>query len=377
MQTVFSHIIQRRFSLVNEDVATDALAFILETSEAARNGLMKLLRGIEPSLPPIRFKTQQVEGSIRPDMWGYSEGKPHIFIENKFWAGLTDNQPVSYLEQLATYSNPSILLVVAPAAREHTLWRELKRRMESAGIQFKERDYSAGEIFTAETDLGPKVALTSWNKVLSMMEVEALSDTQTKSDLVQLRSLCEASDINAFTPIQKSETSNQRTPALISQLNSVAQGVVDKLAAESVINLNNLRPQASWDRIGRYARFIYPTGHGIIFWFGLHFDLWKAYGATPLWLYFINDDYGRGQEVREIIEPWAAANGKLSANLGANFCLALGILTGEEKQAVVQNIADQIKAVALKLSDLKPKVNGNKQPIVETDSDQTENDTPP
>ncbi len=28
MQTVFSHVIQKRFSQVNEDVATDALAFI-------------------------------------------------------------------------------------------------------------------------------------------------------------------------------------------------------------------------------------------------------------------------------------------------------------------------------------------------------------
>ena len=359
MQTVFSHIIQRRFSLVNEDVATEALAFILETSEAARNGLLKLLRGIEPSLPPMRYKTQQVEGTIRPDMWGFSEGEPRLFIENKFWAGLTDNQPVSYLQQLATYSNPSILLVVAPAAREHTLWRELKRRMEKAGILFTEKVSSSGEIFSAETALGPKVALTSWNKVLSVMELETLSDTQTKSDLVQLRSLCEASDINAFAPIQPSETSNQRTPALISQFNSLAQGVVDKLIAESVLNLNGLRPQASWDRIGRYARFIYPSGYGIIFWIGLHFDLWKSYGTTPLWFYFINDDFGRGQEVREIIEPWAAGNGKLSANLGTNFCLALEILTGEEKQAVIQNIADQIKAVAVKLSDLKPKNNAS------------------
>ncbi len=29
MSTVFSHIIQKRFSGVNEDVATDALAYIL------------------------------------------------------------------------------------------------------------------------------------------------------------------------------------------------------------------------------------------------------------------------------------------------------------------------------------------------------------
>lgn len=43
METVFSHIIQKRFSQVNEDVATDALAFILRSNESALTGMMKLL----------------------------------------------------------------------------------------------------------------------------------------------------------------------------------------------------------------------------------------------------------------------------------------------------------------------------------------------
>ena len=100
MSTVFSHIIQKRFSQVNEDVATDALAYVLESSEAARSGMTKLLRGILPDLPPLRFKTQQVDGTIRPDMWCFAGAEPRVFVENKFWAGLTDNQPVSYLKQL-------------------------------------------------------------------------------------------------------------------------------------------------------------------------------------------------------------------------------------------------------------------------------------
>ena len=66
MQTVFSHIVQKRFSQENEDVATDALAFILHSSESARNGMMKLLRGVAPNMPGLRFRTQQTEGSIAP-----------------------------------------------------------------------------------------------------------------------------------------------------------------------------------------------------------------------------------------------------------------------------------------------------------------------
>lgn len=123
MKTVFSHIIQKRFSQVNEDVATDALAFVLHSSESTRNGMMKLLRGIAPDMPGLRFRTQQTEGSIRPDMWGYDGNEPRVFVENKFWAGLTDSQPISYLRQLADYSQPAILLVVVPDAREQTMWR--------------------------------------------------------------------------------------------------------------------------------------------------------------------------------------------------------------------------------------------------------------
>ncbi len=66
---------------------------------------------------------------MRPDMWGMDGSEPRVFIENKFWAGFTDNQPVEYLKLLAKYSQPSVLLVVVPEARQETIWRELKQRM--------------------------------------------------------------------------------------------------------------------------------------------------------------------------------------------------------------------------------------------------------
>ena len=69
MQTVFSHIVQKRLSQESENVATVALEFILNSSEAARNGMMKLLRGVIPQLPRLWFRTQQTEDNNRPDMW--------------------------------------------------------------------------------------------------------------------------------------------------------------------------------------------------------------------------------------------------------------------------------------------------------------------
>ena len=144
MGSVLGHIVQRRFSQHSEDIATDALAYILGASEAARAGFLRLLRGIVPELPDLYFRTQQAEGSARPDMWGYDLGTPRVLVENKFWAGLTDNQPVTYLGLLAEYPQPTILLVVVPAARGAAVWRELCRRVDGSGIEISPCSTCAG-----------------------------------------------------------------------------------------------------------------------------------------------------------------------------------------------------------------------------------------
>jgi len=352
MHTVFSYIIQKRFSQVNEDVATEALAYVLESSDAARHGMTKFLRGIISNLPELHFKTQQTEGSIRPDMWGFTDEEPRVFVENKFWAGLTDKQPVSYLKQLAAYSQPSILLVVAPAAREQTLWRELCRRLLNAGISTIEHDASAGVARLATTELGPILVLTSWSNILSVMEHEAIDDPAARGDLLQLRALCDAADNDAFAPFSRVELSDQRAPAFILQLNAIVQAAVDLAVTENVLSINKLLPQASWERIGRYARFSGDQGAGL--WFGIHFGLWKSHGATPLWLLFSEGDFGRGQDVRRLIEPWAAKNNILTVNdiKDRDFAVALEIPVGEEKAGVVHSLVDNLKAIAFVLDAL-------------------------
>jgi hypothetical protein len=353
MHTVFSHIIQKRFSQVNEDVATDALSYILESSDAARRGMTKLLRGIIPDLPPIRFKIQQTEGAIRPDMWGYADSEPRVFVENKFWAGLTDNQPVSYLRQLSAYSQPTVLLVVAPAAREQTLWRELNRRLLDANISISERDTAAGVVQSVTTQLGPILALTSWTNVLSVLEHEAVDDPSARGDLIQLCGLCNVADNEAFVPVSNVELSDQRTPAFILQLSSIVQGAVGIAVTESVLTIKGLMPRSSWERIGRYVWVSGDQGAGA--WLGIHFGLWKSHGTTPLWLFFSEGEFGRAQEVRLLIEPWAAKNGILTATYDRDFAVALDIPVGEEKAGVIRSLVVDLKAIATVLGALPPK----------------------
>lgn len=350
MSSIFSHIVQKRFSQMNEDIATDALAFVLENSKDARNGMMKLLRGILPELPILSFRTQQVEGQIRPDMWGLVGIKPHVFIENKFWAGLTDNQPVSYLHQLAVNTHPAVLLVIAPSARELTLWYELHQRLHEAGITASESDPPAGVSHVAKTNLGPVLAITSWTVVLSALEHATVEDPAARGDLVQLRALCDAADNDAFAPLSLAELSDQRTPAFILQLGAIVQEAVESAVFEKTLSIKGLKPQASWSRIGRYARIGSAKGPGI--WLGTHFPLWKAHGGSPLWLVFANDTFGQAQNVRPLLEPWVAHEGILAATSDQEFAVALRLPSGQEKAGVVRAITNTIKDIAKVLAPL-------------------------
>jgi hypothetical protein len=359
LDTVFSHVIQKRFSQVNEDVATDALAYILQSSEKARQGFMKLLRGLETSMPNLQFRTQQSEGNIRPDMGGFDGTQARLFIENKFWAGLTDNQPVSYLRQLAKFTQPTILLIIVPVARVQTIWRELINRLEESNISSSERDAPAGLAFSSKTELGPILALTSWSKILSVMELEAEDDRKAMNDIYQLRALCDAADSEAFIPLSAEDISDQRIPSYILQLNTIVQDSVQLATVRGFIDFNGLRPQASWERIGRYIRFVGAGKVGC--WIGIHFGLWKKHGYSPLWLVFSSDDFSRAPEVKEHVEPWAAMHDIPAIWENGYFCMGLKLLTAEDKDLVVKMIVERLSEVENILTGIKPPIS-NTQP---------------
>lgn len=357
MKTIFSHIIQKRFSQENENIATDALTYILESYESARNGMAKLLRNIAPNMPELHYQaqtlTQQEEGSIRPDMWGFDNNETHVFVENKFWAGLTENQPASYLKELAKFPAPTVLLFVVPLAREQTIIRELGQRLAEAGISKKEDEASSQSVLSSvTTDLGPILAITSWTRLLSFLELEVAMDPNAKSDLYQLRALCESADLDAFSPISSKEKTDQRTPAYIIQLGIIVQEAVQKAVNQRILSIKRLLPQADWSRTGRYAKFSIQSGIG--FWLGIHFGRWKEYGQTPLWMILFNTEWStnrRLHEVRAKLQLLANKEGMfITAIQNEELAVAIDIASGEEKDHVVTGVVKQLKKIADALS---------------------------
>ena len=119
--------IARRHTVGREDVATDALSFILSRSNSAKRALSDLLGDDRGPLQVAAARPWGADalGAI-PDLACFDEDDNLVaLIESKFWASLTHHQPVTYWEGLPD-DRPAVLLFLAPDYRidSGSLWKE-------------------------------------------------------------------------------------------------------------------------------------------------------------------------------------------------------------------------------------------------------------
>lgn len=232
------------FGAQTENLAVEALGHILSGPEAARGVLASVVRAGGADIGPVdRVVTQAVgEEGERPDLVGFdADGTERVLIEAKFWAGLTDKQPVGYLDRLgkACESGPSALLFVAPEARLESLWSELSRLIEASkcGLRFDEsREKSA--IRSADVGADRWLMLVSWKDLLSGMEAQA-GDAHTKMDIQQLRGLAEQQDSEAFLPLRREELAPE-FPRRLRGLQRLVDDATDQAKARGFLNTKGL-----------------------------------------------------------------------------------------------------------------------------------------
>jgi hypothetical protein len=167
MRTLLGHLAFCRLTTQVEDLATEALGYILGTSETSRSVLRRHVGRCGVVLPErLAFVTQAVGvDEERPDIVGRSsDGVEHVLIEAKFWAGLTDNQPIRYLDRLP---QGGVLLFVVPDKRLHSCWSELLVRCDREHRAYTAALDVAGNDMPAASLHGDKrLALTTWRRLL-------------------------------------------------------------------------------------------------------------------------------------------------------------------------------------------------------------------
>ena len=135
--SVLAHVVLKG-SLPGEPAATQALAHILNASSDLARGFLGMLRQAEIEFEPGHIQAELGHEDSRPDLTIHDDhGHVRAFVENKFWAGLTDAQPVSYLGDLPE-DLPAALLFIVPQQRVTTVWNELKLRCSDAELEWQD-----------------------------------------------------------------------------------------------------------------------------------------------------------------------------------------------------------------------------------------------
>ncbi len=348
-QTLLAHL-ALKFSDRTEDIAVEALGYILLESESSRRALQNLLRSggadVGPISSDVRTQVSGEDGAI-PDLVCRDEGGvERVLIEAKFGAGLTKNQPVAYIEHLPA-DKPSALLFIAPSARFETLWYELRRLVNESKIELGV-DARQPNVQSAAVGGERRLMLTSWKHLLDRMAFEAgaAGDSRAETNIIQLLGLTQRMDEDVPLPI-RSEELGPEIPRRILSLQRIITDVTERGKSPGWIDTSGLSTSPSVGGWGRYVRLghIGSTSRtGALF--GYSYDFW-ARRHTPLRLRIEEwDGDMRLSEVRRRLEPLRQEDPPGIIEEDGRLRIPIYLPVGVEETAVVDTVFARLEYIA-------------------------------
>ena len=252
-ETLLAHVVSRFTPRQWENVATESLRYLL-VRPAGQPAIQALLAplGFDPGHLIWRSQASGTEDSSVPDLVGNDEVGRHVLtVEAKFWASLTENQPVTYLSrqssQFPDEPGAHLLIFLVPRKRVAMITAELQGRLVA-------QHTTAGPFTVIDRD-GRRVVVVSWAHMLGQLEVafQDARDAQGIADLAQLRGLCDRADVEAVLPIAAEEVGTDRGRRLHDFCDLVDEAA-NALAAMSAADTRGLRAASGKGWYGRYLR---------------------------------------------------------------------------------------------------------------------------
>ena len=345
MSTLFGHLAPK-FGSKPEDLATEALSYILDRSEVARRAFIQHIndRSNVALEHGLQFSTQGImENGGIPDLWGRgNDNSQLLLVEAKFWAGLTSRQPSGYLEALAD-AKDGVLVFLVPEKRTEHITRVVLKALREEDVLDGDARLQALPVVTK---MGSTVAITNWSTTLCKLE-EALTDAgehRILADVHQLRGLCERLDAEAFHPLSADELSP-----------NVARRILDlKGLVESLHSVIQQREGDGWVKVGdvRSARLNYVFTVELYGWtveIGLRYWWWKTRESSPLWVRICLSNQKHHNELVNQLRPEIEV---LEGGPGAplDILVPLPLALGADREEVLARLKNRLHEVAEHLS---------------------------
>ncbi len=336
--TILGHLIGWGLPRRHEDAATEGLAFLLQRHPEVRERFVGLLQAAQPELPEdLRFATQESFSAGRPDLCGRHGDAVRVFVENKFGAALTDNQPVSYLDRLAAEPAASLLVFIVPEWRRVYLWRELLERLKAAHVGHRELGAQLVEIAGRAHD--QRLHILSWAAVFKALGAGAGDDA--RANLEQLVGVCRSADDSDSRPLLREELTDPQVPTRLIQYVNIVRGVLDKGAADAFRAVSRSN-SSFWYALGQKIQFAGEKAP--VAWLGVDLIRWRKYETGPLWLSF-DWNWGQAKNVKDRLQAWASEQQRVLCDIDDGVMLSIQLLAGREQHAVIDDVIAQLRTI--------------------------------
>lgn len=278
-----------------EDIATLSLQYILSSATELNEAFTRMIsQHLNTQLPGIlRYRCQAVgEDQERPDMVGADDsGQEVVLCEMKFYAGLTANQPLTYLERLGKEGG-SGLVFICPRARQASLWAKLQQLCKDEMVE----DVSP---WCMKVNGIPMAAIT-WAEVLEQLRhVAAACAVESLSDIQQLEGYCDQMDSDAFVPFQAEELTAEMAKK-VSRIYDIVDQVITLLEADKSLKTSRKGLKATGNRYG-YLRYFAIENYKI----ALSYDIkcWQNSSSyeTPFWLSLRDDSWQQPEAIQVLL----------------------------------------------------------------------------
>lgn len=266
-----------------EDLASEALVYLLNRAPALRQAVDAILSTTSKPVEIASAHGQIVDSdsAARPDIELHdTTGTIVALIEAKFDAGLTINQPATYLQMDA-----GTVLFVIPGRRIESLWPELCRRAATVGSVTAHETHDIDSLRSAAVDGAATLAIISWAELGQRLRTAAVRHApDVVGEVDQFVSVCARFEADVFVPFTSEELTSDWGRRLL-HFHDLTQAIVARVQEEhDWVNTIGLR----WSRgdvwYGSYLN-IGRLGGGI--WFSPR--RWPQFGTpftvqiTPGW----------------------------------------------------------------------------------------------
>ena len=346
MSQLFSHVASK-FAHSTEDLATEALCYILQADEALLEAFIMHVNEVSGASlgTDMRLETQKTTADGgRPDLVGWERGSSRrLFVESKFGAGLSGKQPTGYLNDLQGDSG-SVLLFLVPDRRKSPIWRDVTSRCSEEGYLPETGESS----FCTHLDSDQHLSITTWSDVLDTLDqvVSGLSTAGIDEDIRQLRVLCEQEGGGAFRPFKADEFEPWIAERMID-----LHGIVDDLKVDLAERSNGYKVTSKQVKLSNMNYRFFAKLHGDKAGIGVRYNWWSKHGLSPLWIRLYIKDRQTQHIAKEQLK-WSKPVLEGGSFGPEHLLVPFEVPTGLGRQDVVNHLLRQLQTIATRLNPI-------------------------